>query len=89
MDIKPGDWAFIVKPTKCCGFAKGLGRVVRAVSIKRGYGRCDHCGEISFDTFVVQASGNGIHPSRLKKIDPPSTGDEVSTRKEMKEPAHG
>ena len=85
-DIKPGDLVMVVRPTSCCGVANYGTTFVVAKYADNVMGRCDCCGYIELrDGVWVEYPDGGAYPvSRLKKIDPPSEGDSLPTRADMK-----
>lgn len=84
-EIKKGDLFMVVKPKYCCGFSGGLGRVFEANGRHLApLTKCTLCGNLT-DASDDIGFGNGqaIERSRVIKINPPSTGDSLPTRKEL------
>jgi len=90
VEIKRGDLVQIVKP-RLCGCADNVGQIFIATETMRAWGRgfCPTCHKNTFCSGVMVASGDGDrwHEfSRLKKIDPPSTGELKGVPLRLKEP---
>lgn len=83
--IKVGDLVIVVKPTPCCGNYRSVGRIYKVARIVSGNRRCNFCAAISTHAFALQPNRYGIHLYRLKKLDPPATGeyDRVPVRKNL------
>ena len=83
--IKAGDLVMVVKPSPCCGGTRAIGDVFIVAKLQFLWFNC-RCGAqhdfVAFDA----ADGLVAEVCRLKKIDPPATGelDRVPVRK--KEP---
>ena len=91
MTIKRGDLVMVVRPSICCGSQLSLGKtytVVRIVDIdaasphKR---RCRGCRKVIDEAIAFDDETGGYHVSRLRRIDPPATGeyDGVPVRKRV------
>ena len=88
-EIKKGDLVMVVRGVPCCGRTDKLGSVFVVLE-----GRvtpnvtCAYCGASlpHGDVSVMCNDGHARQRYRLKKIDPPATGDEVSTRVTKKQP---
>ena len=84
--IKPGDLVMVVKPNKCCGDAKSVGRdfTVGAITL---HARCEcpNCWGFGRGTFIEDAGKprTGELLSQVVKIDPPAEGDSLPTRQDM------
>lgn len=92
-DIKPGDLVMVVRPTPCCGHPGKVGIPFTVISIDvLEDGMCHACGgnlgHAAYATLMVGVCGDahGAPLSMLKKIDPPSEGDSLPTRKELNQP---
>lgn len=90
-EIKAGDLVMVVKPRRC-GCTNGLGFIgsVLSISTDNRVGYCDQCESKTFPPYTPTVElilGHHTEISRLKKIDPPATGDSLPTRKNIKEPA--
>lgn len=86
--IKPGDLVMIVKLTACCGKGK-LGHTFTAGELRMMISACPHCGHFDNSILVAHPSRPdrvGVLLSRLKKIDPPETGDSLPTRADLNIP---
>ena len=85
-EIKAGDLVMVIRPTLCCDEPGTVGKIYKVSGVGHGHHRCMRCGHITVyadyaDTGEVVGSKQIAHQlKRLKKIDPPATGDEVSTR---------
>lgn len=84
--IKKGDLVMVVKPTPCCG--KGHLGLVLTVDWVRSYfpTHCRYCGadrDLSHERAGFEPDRTTCETYRLKKIDPPATGeyDRVPVRK--------
>lgn len=85
MEIKAGDLVMVVRLRKC-GHGK-LGAVIRVMAVEpaiSGRVSCP-CGDTQLTSTVLLHSpkghnGGALELWRVIKIDPPATGDEVSTR---------
>ena len=93
MEIKARDLVMVVKPRICCPERTkwGATREVLQTKIKGGddiYMRCPFCKNIY--TYVGHASmlakDSWVESYRLKKIDPPSTGELDRVPVRIKEP---
>ena len=81
----------VVRPSTCCGNSQRIGTVFTALAVggmslmRNPF--CSYCWAPAPDTkyVLVMANSKCIQASRLKRIDPPATGDEVSTRREKEE----
>ena len=91
MSIKKGDLVMVVKPTECCGSTKSLGHIFTVTSVRVVTSVCGVCGDSAADINCEDSDRTGCLPSRLKKIDPPSTGelDGVPVRKDVEAPIKG
>lgn len=83
--IKPGDLVIVVKPTPCCADDRGLSKIFSAKEGLTNIWKCKLCGHISsIPVHMVSIGELGfIQVSRLKKIDPPATGDSLPTRADI------
>ncbi len=84
--VRPGDLVMVVKANPCCGGAKSLGQVFTVADLKPlSVCRCDDCGRDSVGTFVARADrpGHGEYLPQVFKIDPPTEGDSLPTRKNL------
>lgn len=89
-NIKPGDLVMVVKLEPCCGNPYGLGSVFSVSHLRRViHAKCAACGMESNDVAVAEDAGGGgfCLLSRLKKIDPPTEGDSLPTRRKLDNPA--
>lgn len=84
--IKPGDLVMVVKPSPCCGNVSVVGRIFSVKSIISAYSYCIYCLESESDNPVADVGVGAISLSRLKKIDPPETGDSLPTRADLNLP---
>lgn len=71
--FKPGDLVMVVKPTRCCGYAGGLGRIF--VVTDKGWRapktKCVHCSHTRDSKNDVELSSiTFIEPHRLRLIPP-------------------
>ena len=83
--FKPGDLAMVVRGTLCCGYGK-LGFVFTVKRVDAGFLKCSNCGHVTAYKQRVWHSGNRASGTeRLKKIDPPATGDSLPTRAEKEQ----
>lgn len=88
MSIKKGDLVMVVIPSKCCGSAKDIGKVFIAGGHYSGPQHCRSCGDETVEDTVWISGERAVRPVyRLKKIDPPSTGELDRVPVRMKEPA--
>lgn len=82
-DIKEGNLVMVVKSMQCCSWDKSIGMIfiTKAVEI-RGLCHCRNCGEIDVVPVLraLRPDGAWSAVSRLKKIDPPATGDSLPVR---------
>ena len=89
-EIKAGDLVVAVRPRACgCVGRIGLPFIAGKISRSGVGGFCTECGADTFgpDAIVTETPRRTwCELSRLKKIDPPATGDEVSTRVTKKQP---
>lgn len=86
-DIKPGDLVMVVKPQRCCGGVALLGKVFVVQKIDSKKLHCISCNHLhAAEMIAIDQEGFGYFPQRLKKIDPPSEGDSLPTRKELDKP---
>lgn len=84
--FKPGDLVMLVKPTPCCGSAASLGSIYTVSPGIVAMFRCLPCGTIAFGQDLVELDGEYCaERNRLKKIDPPATGDSLPTRAELEQ----
>ena len=86
--IQAGDLVMVVAPRTCCKTGN-LGGVFKVGDIYTGrQGGCSFCGVISTEPLVRRAGEfDGYQIRRIKRIDPPATGDSLPTRREMEETA--
>lgn len=87
MSIKAGDLVMVVRPSPCCGNFSDAGRIFRVKEIMRGPGRCPSCLEVAQVTAAMIDHRYGLEVFCLKRIDPPSEGDSLPTRKDLEVPA--
>jgi len=91
-EIRAGDLVVIVKPA-ACGCASSIGKVFKVLKVGNTVSHCGTCkenfGEGRFAWRSFDGIGHGAQVSRLKRINPPSKGDSLPTRREMKEKIHG
>lgn len=81
--IQAGDLVMVVKPLKCCGGVKSLGKVFRAKMVVTVVTRCKCCGNMGERTLAATKWGAGIEVSRLIRIDPPALPESVETDREV------
>jgi hypothetical protein len=84
--MKRGDIAMVVKPSGCCNSHINLGKLFTIVSKSPfSMSRCELCGHIEdgVQHWLLLNDGTICPPSRLKKIDPPATGDSLPTRADL------
>lgn len=80
-EIKRGDLVMVVKPTPCCGSTVNINKILTVLSLthppgKSGQIRQTCCGETRKWGSDALLSNNLVYAlSRLKKIDPPATGE--------------
>jgi hypothetical protein len=79
-DIKAGDWVMVVRPMPCCGQSPALGSVFVVEQVMFCHGDCDICGTSDSGIAAICPQGYAFELNRLKKIDPPATGDSLPTR---------
>lgn len=83
--LKPGDLVMVVRGTSCCGYGK-FGFMFTVKRIDAGVVKCPSCGRVTAYKQRVWNSGNRASGAeRLKKIDPPATGDSLPTRAEKEQ----
>lgn len=84
-DLKKGDLVMITKAARCCGSSFGIGSTfVIEELVKVDDGFCMHCLKTR-DVVAARASGQlQTDSARLTKIDPPSEGDSLPTRADLK-----
>ena len=88
MNIKKGDLVMVVRPSPCCGNINAIGITFIAMPKTSQRLRCAYCAALTTTGhFLNSSTGYGYPPSRLKKIDPPSEGDSLPTRKDIEVPA--
>jgi hypothetical protein len=87
--IKSGDLVMVVKPRACCGNSDAIGMIFTVIGPAINPTTfCDSCyNTIPSDTHLYLSGGTACPPSRLKKIDPPATGDSLPTRADLRVPA--
>lgn len=86
MEIKSGDLVMVVKPSPCCGNCAAIGRIFTVKAVEVEHGRCGHCKTMSILARVTTEDNQYIQLIRLKKIDPPTEGDSLPTRKDLEVP---
>lgn len=79
-DIQIGDLVMVVRPTECCKSLKGIGKIFTVEKVSRSFARCSECGTLLYVFSAYFNEDKGYPVKRLKKIDPPADGDEISTR---------
>lgn len=81
--IKKGDLVMVVGVTKCCGSSRNAGIVGRVTDVYRARKSQCWCGHITEETLALLDNEKRGVAYRLKKIDPPATGeyDRVPVRK--------
>lgn len=84
MEIKPGDLVMVVKPRPCCGYPSRYGFPFTVTLIEETMTICDACGETWTSLQAYEPNGTLCDVSRLKKIDPPASGDSLPTRADLK-----
>jgi len=84
-EIGIGDLVMIVRGAPCCGHTNGrLGGTYRVAYFVTLDILCHVCGTLGKDTFAGRGPGLiGVPIQCLKKIDPPSEGDSLPTRREL------
>lgn len=86
--IRPGDLVYVAKPTPCCGNTEGLGKVFTAGDIASNGRPCFYCGKRYIAKVIgIPNSNFCIDVRRLRKIDPPATGEYDRVPVRMREPA--
>ncbi len=87
-DIKVGDLVIVVKPSLCCGSTRSIGHVFKVFTKDDPTIISCRCGHLSRndDSWVMLQNGKYAERVRLKKIDPPSTGDSLPTRASLDQP---
>ncbi len=88
--IKAGDLVMVVRPTICCGYSGHIGRTGTAEMLPGHVVRvaCTNCGHRDLSVASFFAIGLvAYQASRLKKIDPPSEGDSLPTRRDIEQRA--
>ena len=86
MQLKPGDLVMVVKPAPCCGDTSTLGHIFTVTHGHVSGYRCNACGVTAFVSGLIPLEGKYCaEPERLKKIDPPATGDSLPTRAEKEQ----
>lgn len=73
--LRPGDLAWVIKPSECCGNASKVGAIVTLLARAPAPAkRCIHCKRRSSTVGSVMVSGaqrtGAISRARLKKIHP-------------------
>ena len=85
-EIKVGDLVMVVKPSNCCSNYRqsfyGRHFVVSNILVNVKC-ECTICGCNYIASLAESERGRAIEIERLKKIDPPSEGDSLPTRKEL------
>lgn len=84
--IRPGDLAYVAKPSQCCGNTEAMGLYFTAGRTRLSkLCTCVWCGKIEHDFPVVELLEGVVGLYRLRKIDPPATGeyDRVPVRKSI------
>jgi hypothetical protein len=84
--IKAGDLAMIVRPTRCCGKGK-LGRIGKVQSVSVGQGYCHYCGFEASQLDVQWESGWFTSAYRVKRVPPLDELDGVKHEEDLREPA--
>lgn len=88
--IKKGDLVIVARGMTCCGTPTGTEGTIFVVTrfTNANPQKCLSCGAI---TSIAGATGDGVKQpydiDRLKKIDPPATGEYDRVPVRMKEPA--
>lgn len=87
-EIKVGDLVVIIKPIACCGYSSGIGRIFRVSEFTKGKAGdvCPYCHSRKPAITIALFEGNGhigAEISRLKKLDPPTEDETVSTDTEI------
>lgn len=82
-EIKKGDLAYVAQATLCCGNSSGVGQIFVVGEIYTHTAFCSKCGQSFTDLMTKKPNGTYTEIYRLKKIDPPATGeyDGVAVRK--------
>lgn len=65
--------AQVIRPAPCCGFTKGMGRVLEVVRIETPNMLCAGCFSMvpRNSAFVVSPDGEYMLASRVKRLPPP------------------
>lgn len=88
MSIKKGDLVMVVSGKPCCGFSGSFGNTFTVSYLKDVSGECPDCGAKKTITMALADTHRyGYDTRRLKKIDPPSTGELDGVPLRLKEPA--
>lgn len=84
-DIKAGDLVMIVNPKECCGHNDRIGHVFTVLPKQNDNGfRCQICGKyLGKKDYYFNSPHQGVHKSRLIKIDPPALQDETEKELEL------
>lgn len=82
--IKKGDLVMVARGQLCCGgTGASTGKIFRVSRLTRANLQCAHCASFKPGVFAVISAAGAYDIARLKKIDPPATGeyDRVPVRK--------
>lgn len=83
--IEVGDLVVIIKPTSCCGYSGGIGKIYIVGNMRSFRGRCLLCGAIgNGEPLACWGSGSrGVPTRRLKKLPPLTEPETITERDEM------
>lgn len=86
--IKKGDLVMVVAGRPCCGHIRSYGDTFIVADLEPKTGVCSQCGQRK-SIVIAKASGEGFgyDTRRLKKIDPPASGELKGVPLLLKEPA--
>lgn len=84
MTIKAGDLVMVTRPTRCCGSAYGIGKVLTVERVQStGEEFCIHCFRDSPGEHAAFSGHLLCGVYRLTKIDPPAVQTEETATKEL------
>ena len=75
-EIKRGDLVMVVVPPQCCGYDVSIGHIFKVDGIRGEVTQsCNYCKQLQTAIAVSGHPWGLTQAYRLKKIDPPATGE--------------